>query len=63
MSYELDRNRVMKFLIDNLPPHAVEALREKDYWRRSMEVMKGGLRNPAPKADICPLCQKRNHDV
>ena len=56
MSDELDRNRVMKLLIDNLPP------REKDYWQRSMEVVEKGLQE-SPKTDICPLCQKGGHDV
>ena len=60
MSYELDRNRVMDFLIDNISPSTVRALREKDYWQRSVEVVMDALSDPkpAPQADICPLCQK-----
>ena len=60
MSYELDRDRVMEFVFDNISPATVCALKEKDYWQRSVKVVMDALSDPEPttKADICPLCQK-----
>ena len=63
MSYELDGDAIAEFILDNLPPSVVRELKEKDYWKRAIKVMEDSLRDPAPKTDICPLCQKSGHDV
>ena len=64
MSYELDRDNIMKFIIDNLPPAAADVLREKDYWVRSMRVVEDGLRGyddllDKKKEEACPWCEAR----
>ena len=54
MSRDSDKDRVLAFIFDSLPPAAVLELREKDYWQRAMKVVEDALREPPEK---CPWCK------